>query len=154
MSGGTRCIRRVTFTPVLDTSIYASGDVLFVPIEVPGAMAMVAGTGFLRGFALHDADDEGAAITLYFFRTSDAVLGTLNNAISISDADALEITGVVSTGTYTDLINSQSYFSGLLDVPLEAPAGSKSIYVAASVAATPTYAAATNIVIDLWIESE
>ncbi len=154
MSGATRCIWRRTFTPVLDTAQYASADVLFVPIEVPGAVAMVAGAAFLRGFALHDADAEGAAITLYFFRTSDAVLGTLNSPVTITDVDALEITGVVSTGTYTDLVNSKAYFSGLLDIPLQAPTASKSIWVAATVAATPTFALATNIVIDLWIESE
>lgn len=154
MSGGTRCIWRRTFTPVLDTAQYASGDVLFVPIEVPGAMAMIGGAAFLRGFALHDADDEGAAITLYFFRTSDAVLGVLNSPITITDVDAKELTGVASTGTYTDLVGSQSYFSGLLDVPVEAPAASKSIYVAATVAATPTFATASDIVIDLWFESE
>lgn len=147
-------LRRVTFTPTISTDIYAANDVLFATVEVPGVLPKYGGTGILRAIAVHDADDEGSNITFYFLR-SNVALGTINEAISITDANAKQITGAVLVDSWFDLIGSQMGLETDLWVPLEGPgSGSKSIYVAATIADTPTFAAATNIVVDLWIEDQ
>jgi hypothetical protein len=96
------------YTPTLDTSAYAQNDVLFNF----GAVALNAGAsaarpvkGTVNNFALLDKDDNGNQITVFFSDDSSASLGTLNSAVSITDAHAATVLGYVDTGaTYEDMI--------------------------------------------------
>lgn len=122
-------------TLVTDTSAYANNDVLAVPQAIDDA----AFGGVLESVVLLDEADQGVAIDLVFFR-ADATLGTINAAVSISDADAANIIGVISIAAsdYSDMINSQvATVRGLgLIMKTSTP------YIAAIVrSGTPTYAA-------------
>lgn len=146
-------LRRVTFTPAVSTSIYAAGDVLFITTEVVGALVKEGARGILRAVTVHDKDDEAANLTLYFLR-SNVSLGALNDPISISDADCVNLTGAVLVDSWFDTIANQQGFKSGLEIPLEGDGTDRSIFVAATTAGTPTYAAATDLVIDLWIEDQ
>lgn len=142
----------VTLDPELSTSAYAAGDVLFVAT----AAALSADTtrtarGTIRTAALLDKDDQAAqTITLYFFNAA-ATLGTINAAISISDADAAKLIGTAAVTTSTDLINSRFGQNTDIGLPFDVEGGT--IYVAATTAGTPTHSSA-GIQLRLSVEVE
>jgi hypothetical protein len=128
-------------TPVLDTSVYATNDVLFVATAFNGAR-VAGGRAYLQSLVAVDADDQGQAMEFYFF--SEAVtLGTINSAPSISDADASKFLGMVSvsTGDWIDLGGVRVATLrgiGLMMVP---KSDSTNLYVAGITRGTPTHTA-------------
>lgn len=146
--------RIVDVTPTLDTSAYTAGDVLFATTEIPnverGESTPQGQT--LVAVTLVDKDDEGAAITLYFFG-SNVALGTINNAPNIADADAAACLGVVdiATGDYDDLGGVKVAHVRGINLPM-CPASGTSLYVAATCVATPTYTAASDLVLRLHFD--
>lgn len=149
--GGNSKVIDVTLS--LNTAQYASGDVLAEAQEVADAMRIAAGTGVLYSVQVIDQDDQGGALDLVFF-SSSASLGTENSAVSISDADAAKILGVISVGAsdYVDLVGSQvaSLKGSECGFVLEAGAASTSLWVGAISRDTKTYTAA-GIVLRLGV---
>lgn len=103
------------FTPVLDTSQYADGDVLFITQILPKAVRfnteIITGNdqrkgcrAWLTGVTVLDEDDQGAAFDLLFLDTNVSI-GTINQAVSITDANARKILGrlPIGSGDYYDL---------------------------------------------------
>lgn len=105
--GGNTGYVEVTMT--LDTAIYATGDVLTDTVSLTDILRTVGGTGIIQSIHLLDEDAQGQAIDVVFFRTNVS-LGTKNSPVSISDANAREILGVVNIATsdYVNLVNSYS----------------------------------------------
>jgi hypothetical protein len=89
-----------------------------------------------------DKDDKGTALDILFLKT-DVTIGTENSAVSISDANADEILGVVeiAAADYVDLVNSQIASKPNLSLVVESDSGSQSLYVAAISRAASTYTA-------------
>ncbi len=133
-------VKDATF--VLDTNAYASGDVLAVPLEIENVFKADGGERALHSVVVLDEDDQGAALDLVFFNAS-AALGTINAAVSISDADARKIIGVVNVEAtdYTDLVNSQVAMKTGLGIVLKAGASTKSLWVGAITRGAPTHTA-------------
>lgn len=126
----------VDVTLVTDTNAYADNDVLAVPQAVAGNYR-----GILESVVLLDDADQAQDVELVFFNAS-ASLGTINGAVSISDADAAKVVGTVLllTTDYSDLVNSQ--VATKRDVGLIINAAS--LYVGAICrSGTPTYAASS-----------
>lgn len=124
-------------TLVADTSAYADNDVLSVPqaIDVDGFH------GTLETIVLLDEADQAQDIDLVFFKAS-ASLGTINSAVSISDADAANIIGVVSVvqADYSDLVNNQVATKRGVGLVMK----TASPYIGAIVrSGTPTYGASS-----------
>lgn len=132
-------------TPVLDTNAYADNDVLFVPIVIPGAFREPGGIRVLQSIVVLDGDDQAVDMDLVFFNAS-ATLGTINAAVSISDADAAKIIGyvrLVAADDANDLINSYVYAKSGIGQVLKAASGQTDLYVAGIVrSGTPTFSAA------------
>jgi hypothetical protein len=144
----------VDVTPTLDTNAYAQNDVLFNFTAVDlGQGSPVRGT--LNAFTFLDKDDNGNQVSVFISDSSSASLGTVNSAVSITDADAASILGYVDTGdTYEDLIASKiirpSAFS-----PIGFDSSTGSIYVGGVLrgSATPTHTA-SGIVLRLYLTIE
>ena len=135
----------IDVTLVTDTNAYADNDVLVVPQAVPGIFTEAGGVRRLQSVTLLDEADQGQDIDLLFFDAS-ADLGTINDAVSISDADARKILGKVSVlqANYTDLVNSQLATVSALDLIMKAADPSAACYIGAVLrSGTPTYAAAS-----------
>lgn len=133
----------IEVTLVADTSAYANNDVLAVPQEVTGVFRQTGGRVKLTSVVVLDGDDQGTAIDLVFMNAT-GTLGTINSAISISDADALKIVGhlAVAAGDFKDYINSMIAVKTACELVMEAAAASTSLWVAAVVrSGTPTYTA-------------
>src|SRR6478736_5672685 len=90
-----------------DTSIYATGDVLVATVAVP-ILATTQNVKNLRvridGIGVIDKDANAGAFDIVFLDQNKS-LGTVNAAVSISDADALSVvkTISVSASNYTTL---------------------------------------------------
>jgi hypothetical protein len=129
------------------SGILASGDIISNPVEL-----VINGkypTGGLRGeitsIVLHDKDNEGAALDLYFLDENQS-LGTLNAAPNITDANSEKIFGVqaVATGDYKTLATG-TIARPTLGQPIPFTALLGSIWIAAVSRGTPTYTAATDL---------
>jgi hypothetical protein len=143
----------VRFTPVVDTSAYAAGDVLFdtTAVELSSNTAAAA-RGTILTASIIDRDDESSqTITLYFLR-SNVSLGTVNSAPSISDDNAAEIIGTCTVTTGTDLGGCKYGETSGLVLPFELPA--QTLFVAATTGGTPTFTAASDIRVRLSLQLE
>lgn len=133
-----------TFTPVLDTDPYAANDVLFVPIEIEDFFKVEGGTRTIHSIVVLDGDDQGQDFDLLFLDATGTV-GTINSAVSISDADAAKILGYVSLvaeDDATDLVNSHLYTKAAVGLEVKAGAASTSLFVAGVLrSGTPTFTA-------------
>lgn len=130
-------------TPVLDTSIYADGDVLFDTIALASAFDYAAGVRTLQSIHILDEDDQGVALDLVFLDTL-VTLGTINGAPSITDANARKILGWVhfATTDYIDLGGARIAIKTGIGLMLKAAAASTSLFVAGITrGGTPTYTA-------------
>lgn len=133
-----------TFDVVLstDTSAYVAGDVL-ADTQLLGTIMSASGQSrILYSVKLTDADDQGAALDLYFL-SSSVSMGTENSAPSISDANAREILGFVSVAAsdWKDLGGVRVANPTIPPIILTAAATSRDIYLAAITQGTPTHTA-------------
>jgi hypothetical protein len=126
----------------LDTSAYATGDVLAATQEVANAVPGNAGHALLHSITINDKDDQGIALDLVFLRTNVSI-GTENSAVSISDADADEVLGIVqvSSSDFIDLGGCRVATLAGIGLTLEAGAASTSLYIAAISRGAGTYTA-------------
>jgi hypothetical protein len=126
----------------LDTNVYASGDVLAATQAVASAVPSNGGHALLHSLVVNDKDDQGQAMDLVFLRT-DVSIGTENAAVSIADADAGEILGIVSIASsdFLDLGGCRVATVPSIGLVLEADAASSSIFIAAISRGTGTYSA-------------
>lgn len=100
--GGSGYVAEVTM--ILDTSQYASGDVLTLPKQVV-VNGKPCGSVTIVSIVVSDEDDQGAAIKVSFAKDATP-LGVVNSAPSISDTGASAgIMGVISIAAtdYEDL---------------------------------------------------
>lgn len=141
--GGSTSFVDVTLT--LDTSIYASGDVLSSTATITDAVRVNGGTGILQSVTLIDQDDQKAQLKLFIFDTNVS-LGTLNAAPTISDANALSIIGTpisFEVSDYTDLGGVSVAGKENIGKIVKSASGSRNLFVAAlNGTGTPTFTAA------------
>lgn len=150
-------LREVTVTFTLDTNIYAAGDVLADRQILNSVVRAADAKGYLVGITILDEDDQAAAGMDVYLLSADVTLGTENAAISISDANARNILGVVpiASGDWKDLINSKmahkvSGDTGL-PMPITPVSGTDDVYIALVTAGTPTQTA-NGITARLWFQ--
>jgi len=128
---------------VTDTSAYSANDVLSVAAAVASFARVNGGQVTLLNLLLLDDAAQSNDIDIFFLKTTGTI-GTINNAISITDADAAKIIGVVKvrTGDYIDLINSKLARPEFNPMVLKVGAATTSIFVCTVLrSGTPTYAA-------------
>lgn len=134
----------VDMTLVLDTAIYAVGDVLSDTAILAGILPVAGGGALLKSLMAIDQDDQGTAFDVLFFQTL-VPLGTFNVAPTISDANALQYLGkvAVAAADFADLGGVRVAEYKNIDMVLKPAGNSVDIYVATIVrSGTPTYTAA------------
>lgn len=138
---------------VIDTSQYASGDVLSdrVAVELVSedtAEALGVIRGEILGAVLLDKDDEGGALDLVFL-DADVSLGTVNNAVSITDTNAERVLGIVPVTSYEDLGGCKLARPDFAPIYFEVAEGK--LYVGAISKDTKTYTAAPDLRVKLFV---
>jgi hypothetical protein len=136
----------VQVTVTLDTSAYASGDLLFDATAITGASLIAGGQCEIVCVSVLDEDDQGTAIDLYFTNLSTS-WGSLNAAVNLTDAIGRGIQAYVpiAAADFKDLGGcrfAQPRVAQSVGVVCET-SSSTSLYVAGVCASgTPTYTAA------------
>lgn len=132
-------------TFILDTAIYASGDVLSDSSTIRDSantppMREVNRSGVLQSFMLIDEDDQGMALDVIFF-DSNVSLGANNAVVSITDANARHILGIVSvaSGDWNDLGGCRIVTKTNLGMLVKPALGTQDVYVALVSKGTGTY---------------
>ena len=117
-------------------------DVLAATQEVQDFFRIPGGQAYLHSLTVLDEDDQGAEMDIVFL-DSNVALGTEDAAVSITDANARQIIGIVNVATsdYTDLIGCQLATLRNIGLALKAASGDSSIYIAAITRGTPTHTA-------------
>jgi len=130
----------IDLTLSLDTDAYADGDVLAAAQELALAVRASGSTGVIQSIVVIDQDDQAQALDIVI-SDSTITLGTENSAVSISDADAAKILGIVevSTSDYVNLVNSQLATKTNLGIVIMPD--SASLYISAISRGTGTYSA-------------
>lgn len=143
-------VKQVTLT--LDTSQYASGDVLAAPQEMT-LMAAVRG-GLVEVVSIHllDKDDQAGILDLVFMNAGGS-LGAENAACAPTDAvaDTILATVQVANANYVDLANSQCVTKPNLRIGLKCANNTQSLWIAAISRDTKTYTAA-GITVKIYYE--
>lgn len=133
-----------TLTLSLDTSAYASGDLLADTQELADAVKMNDAGGIIQSIVAIDADDQTASAYDVYILDSNVSMGTENSAPSITDANAAYILGkiAIATGDWNDLGGCKVASLRGLNLPIKPASGSTSVYVAVvNGAGTPTFTA-------------
>jgi hypothetical protein len=126
----------------LDTSQYASGDVLADSQQVKFVSPTSSKNVMLYSLTVLDKDDQAKAMDVCFLR-SNVSIGTENSPVSVTDANADEILGCVEVAAddYVDLANSQIVTKTGIGLVLREASTSGDVYVAAVSRSTGTYTA-------------
>lgn len=145
----------VTATPTLDTSVYASGDVLHTANIQFNVGAHVGGTGYIVGLNVVDKDAQGSAGELWLFSAPLAGSYTANAAWALSDADAALCVGVIPFGSYflggTAGTLNQVSVNGTVRQAFTCGAQTTLLYGRLVTRGTPTYTA-SGLIVNLFIE--
>ena len=141
-------VENVAIVPVLDTNIYASGDILFIENIITAAARANAGTVTLVSVSGYDlALTTGLPFELWFFNSEPTeVAYAVNDPFGMGDADALLFVGYVSilATDYAGAANNCVFTKRNIGLQMEALTGDD-LYVIGVTRGTPTYAAADDI---------
>jgi hypothetical protein len=135
----------VNFVPVLDTAIYAAGDVLAATALITNVMRVNDGRANLFSLTGIDKSKQKPAMTILFYQTN-VTSAAANAANAMSDADQLNLLGfhrILATDWIDYANNSICGFKGPTapGILLEAVSGSKDVYAVCILdAGTPTFA--------------
>lgn len=132
-------------TPVLDTLIYASGDVLHTAdLTFDNVVEEPAGTGLIKQCEVWDYDAQGVNLELWIFtRVLANTTHTANGAWNLADADLQYLVGVIPVSTWYASSNNKLGLSGTnLDMPFKCEDNSRKLYGVLVTRGTPTYTAA------------
>lgn len=142
----TQAIGRSTVFDVtlsLDTSAYASGDLLADTQVLTSLFRVSDGTGVLQSIQIIDQDDQKSAFDIYYLSANNT-MGTENSAPSISDANATAVLGPfsITVADYKDLGGVSVAWISNIGQPISAGSGTANGYIAVvNGTGTPTYTA-------------
>ena len=135
----------LTATPVIDTAIYASGDLIGTKMTLAGA-AKLSRVGRINSIVIADQAKQDAAIDVIFFDSNPSTTTfTDNAALDVADADTLKIIASVKivAADYSDFADN-SVATKAVDLGF-ATVGGGDLYACLVSRGTPTYAAATDL---------
>ena len=136
----------ISITPVADTSIYASGDVIDGILTLTGIGARHS---FLTDIVIVDQDNEQVQIDFFFFKALPTGTYTDNAAFAVDSADYSKLIGVVevTAGLYVDAGSDAIAQKSPINLEIN-PTADDNLYVIPVVRGAPTYAAATDLRFD------
>src|SRR3990167_9159942 len=137
--------KSVTF--VVDTAIYASGDLLSNPIEMTNCARFPGGGCWITNLKMSDDDNEAAAMDVLILNAGTS-LGTFNVAAALTDAMHQSIVwqGAIAATDWKDYGTANSVFTKEnLPAHVHCAAGQTSLWIALISKGTPTYTAAGDL---------
>jgi hypothetical protein len=142
-----RNFKVVDVTLVVDTAIYASGDVLAITAPVSGALRDNDTPMILQTVTMIDEGDQGVAMDVYFL-DANVSFGALNAAAAPTDTAVRSVMAKlpVAAADWKDLGGARVATYNNLNMPLKPAAGGRDIYVVVvNGTGTPTFTAASDL---------
>lgn len=149
---GTTLLLSPTVT-VSNSPAYTAGDSVGGKLTLTNALGS-NNKGIVREIVLVDQAKQNAAMTLLFFSADPSgTTFTDNGALDVADADMSKIIGKVNiaAGDYAGLADNSVASVASLAIPLEG--ADRTIYAHLFTTGTPTFAASTDVVLKIYIES-
>lgn len=148
----------IAVTPVINNQIYADKDQMGAGgLELAYALDDVGGTCTIRSVTVIDKAIQSAAIDLLFFNSSPTVTSANNDALAITDAEMVsKFLGRVSIPAASYVAQAGASDCTVCNIGLicKGVAGSRSLYVIPVSRGTPTYSAASDLVIKIGIDQD
>ena len=151
----------VTMTPVVDTSIYASGDQLGSLVELTNAMDDSSGTGTIVSVAVLDKASQSSVLSVLIFKDKPVVTSSDNAALNISDAEMAKCLGIVPVASADYVALSACSIATVRNVNLVVGAtkspdnlGGKSLWAILRSGGTPTYTSTSDLVLSIGIKQD
>ena len=151
--------RFVSVTPTVDTSIYASGDVVGGLMTFTGALSSWTGSGIITGALIADKSAVAHDLELHIFESLPASTFTDQAAFDPDDADLLKEVAVISFGStsrYAFSDNGVKYL-GSISCPVRARSSSNpgnALYGVLVSRGTPTFTGASDITVRIAVTSD
>lgn len=145
---------KIVVAPAPDTNIYASGDLIGAKLTlIPAVSGGLAGV--IRAVSLVDQAKQNAAIDILFFDDDPSGTTFTNNAaIDIADADMTKLVGfaqIPATSGYAAFNDNNLGQAQNLFIPFVLDDG-KALYAALVSRGTPTFAATTDLSLNVLVE--
>ena len=137
-------IKVLTVDPVVETSQYASGDLIGEKLTIAGAGRALGRGGTIVSLAVVDLAKQSSALDVVFFDTDPAnTTFTDNSAFDIHDTDADTIMGVVkvAAGDYSAFNDNSAASVENIQLGYDV----QTLYAAIVSRGTPTYVATGDV---------
>lgn len=145
--------RLISVRPVVETSLYTTGDLVgeklsFAGAAIPGA---AAAKGVIKSVVITDDAAQAANMDVVFFDADpSATTFTDNAAFTPADADLAKIVGVAQLTTHVSFADNSVSLSGELYIPFDLGTAT-TLYAALVVRAGPTYVATDDLQVRIGI---
>ena len=149
-------IKEVTATPTIDTNAYASADHLGTVMTLTDVVPLSGGSVKLDKIVVVDKAKQSSALDILFFNASPTLTSVDNGALDISDSEmASKFLGSVrlAQAEYIDLNVNSTITVRNVELNLRAANGSTTLYAILQSRGSPTYGAASDLVVKLSFES-
>lgn len=151
-------IYQVAATPTVSAaSIYASGDAVGGLMTFSNALIKYSKSGLLQSVVVSDLAKQSAALSLILFKENpSATTVTDNAALDIADADITKIIGSVPVAAADYVALNDSSVATVRNVGLGLSVDSEvsTLYGVLVTTGTPTYAAVSDITVNLFIRQD
>ena len=142
-----------TSTPVCDTGIYASGDLIGGKLTLSNVLEMSGGGGVIHSVVVADKAKQNSALDIVIFDSDpSATTFTDQSALTIADADLLKIVGIIPIAATDYRSFADNSCADLKSVGLIVKGSATSTLYACVVSrGTPTYASASDLQLKIKI---
>jgi hypothetical protein len=139
-------------TVTVDTSIYASGDLIGAKLTLSNFFQF-NNVATLQGVVLVDQAKQSAALDIIFFGANPSgTTFTDNAALDVADADMSKILGAVNVLSANYYALNDNSIAVVKDINLKLKGTASTVYACLVSRGTPTYAASTDLVLSLLVD--
>ncbi len=143
-----------TATPTVDTSAYASGDLIGGKLTFNNALGDQSGTGAVNSIKIVDQAAQASDLDLVIFSSNPTnTTFTDQVALDIADADLSKVVAVITLGSSTrfSFADNSVHYIGSLYIPVQGATSNTVLYGALVSRGTPTFAASTDVSVTLGV---
>src|SRR3990167_3752790 len=147
---------KITQTPTITAGAYSDADALGGKLTFQDAAAIPAGTGMVTSLVVIMNDPNDSPDLDLVLMNADFTATADNAALSISDADMLNVAGVVKvrSGDYIGALGANRFAYVETAIPFFLPAGERAIYGQMVLRVAHTFGATDEVVVILTVERD
>jgi hypothetical protein len=140
-------------TSVVTAAAYTAGNAVGAKRTLTSAVRVNGGTGILQSVTLLDRANQKAAMTLFIFDANPAAATITDKAAFVFSTDDLKVIAQIniSASDYVTTNSKALVTYGGLGIPLKNAEASTSLYAALVTTGTPTFAATTDVQLEIGI---